>query len=533
MKISTTSLLISSLYLTGIPSVSFGDTPDSWPTWRPVSGNGVAENATPPTEWNNDKNIKWKTEVGGAGFSTPIIWKDKIFLLSAEPIGAAPDDVIADQPNAQRGGGPDAGQGPRGAGQGLGGRAPGGGPPPELMAEFDKDGDGELNEAERDALRSAMRARRGNQGGADQAQASRGGGQRQRGQGGGGGRGGRGGPNAPAQTILVHQFKVIALDRGTGRVLWESLAREEKPHEGHHPSHGYADASPVTDGSHLYASFGSRGIYCYDLEGNQIWETDLGDMRTRVGFGEGSSPALAGEYLIVLWDHEDDSSIVALDKKTGEEVWRQPRDERTSWTTPFIQEVDGKLQVIVAGTNATRSYDAKNGNLIWEASGLTSNVIPTPVVGHGNVYVTSGYQGNSVQAIKLTSKGDVTDTDSVLWRVRESAPYVASPVLSGDRLYVTKSFDAYISCLNALDGTHFYQDIELDALRGIYASPLAANGYIYVAGREGTTVVLKDSETFEIVATNKLDDKIDSSPVAIGNELFIRGHKYLYCISDT
>lgn len=532
MKFFTSSLLISSLYLTGIPGVSFGDAHDSWPTWRPASGNGVAEKATPPIEWGTGKNIKWKTEVGGTGFSTPILWKDKIFLLSAEPVGAASDLLGADPSNTQRGSGSSAGQGPRGGGQG--GRGPGGGPSPELIAEFDKDGDGELGDAERDALRSAMRTRRGDQGGPSQAQATRGGGQRQGSPlAAGEPRGRRGNPNRSAQTLLVHQFKVIALDKDTGKVIWERLAREEKPHEGHHPSHGYADASPVTDGNHLYASFGSRGIFCYDLEGNKIWETDLGDMRTRVGFGEGSSPALAGEHLIILWDHEDDSSIVALNKKTGEEVWRQSRDERTSWTTPLIQEVACKLQVIVAGTNATRSYDAKSGDLIWEASGLTSNVIPTPVVGHGNVYVTSGYQGNAVQAIKLTSKGDVTDTDKVIWRVRESAPYVASPVLSGNRLYVTKSFDAYISCLNALDGTHFYQDIKLDDLRGIYASPHAANGYIYVAGREGTTVVLKDSETFEIVATNKLDDKIDSSPVAIGSDLFIRGHKYLYCISDT
>lgn len=397
MKISTTALFISSVFAVSIPSVLCGAAQDSWPTWRPASGNGVAENAKPPTEWSDEKNIKWKTEVGGAGFSTPIIWEDQIFLLSAEPVGSVPDAVTADRPNSPQGGGPNAGQARRGGGQGQSGRGPGGGAPPELIAEFDKDGNGELSEAERDALRSAMRARRGGQGGPDQAQAPRGGGQRQRGPGGGG----RGNANATAQTILVHQFKVIALDRGTGKVLWESLAREERPHEGHHPSHGYADASPVTDGSHLYASFGSRGIYCYDLEGNKIWETDFGDMRTRVGFGEGSSPALAGEHLIVLWDHEDDSSIVALDKKTGEEVWRQARDERTSWTTPFIQEVDGKLQVIVAGSNATRSYDAESGDLIWEARGLTSNVIPTPVVGHGNVYVASGFQGNSVQAIKL------------------------------------------------------------------------------------------------------------------------------------
>lgn len=155
------------------------------------------------------------------------------------------------------------------------------------------------------------------------------------------------------------------------------------------------------------------------------------------------------------------------------------------------------------------------------------------MVGHGNVYVTSGYQGRSVQAIRLTSKGDVSDTDLVVWKTARVGSYVASPVLSGNRLYVTKGTDAYLSCLNALTGDFHYEDTELEGLRGLYASPLAANGYLYVVGREGGTVVLKDSEQFQVVAINQLDDKIDSSPVALGNELFLRGHKYLYCISGS
>ena len=535
MKTSRSLLVLSSLVLAAPVSHLFANGHGNWPIWRPTSGNGVAEHATPPLEWGDEKNIKWKAEISGAGYSTPIIWEDKIFLLAAVPVGEPPAAPVAQQQRRGPGGNQNAGgPGGRQRGQGgPGGRGQGGpggfGPPAELIAQFDKDGDGELNEEERSALRAEMRSRRGGGPGA-QAQGPGG---RQRGQGGPGGRpGGRGGPGG-GQVLQMHQFKVMALDRNSGEVIWEKLAREEMPHEGHHPSHGYADASPVTDGKHLWVSFGSRGIYCYDLDGNLVWEKDLGDMRTRVGFGEGASPALAGDNLIVLWDNEDQSYIVALDKLTGEQVWRQDRDERTSWTTPFIYEADGKLQVIVAGTNASRTYDAETAEIIWEANGLTSNVIAMPVVGHGNVYVTSGYQGNSVQAIKLSSKGDVSDSDDVVWRVRESGSYVASPVLSGERLYVTKSYDNVLSCMDALTGEYHYQDQRLSDLRGIYASPLGANGHIYVAGREGTTVVLKDSENFEVVATNKLDDKIDASPVAIGGELFIRGHKYLYCISES
>jgi outer membrane protein assembly factor BamB len=256
-------------------------------------------------------------------------------------------------------------------------------------------------------------------------------------------------------------------------------------------------------------------------------------MQIKMSFGEGSSPALAGENLIVPWDHEAGSFIVALNKKTGAEVWRTARDERTAWSTPLVVEVGGKSQIVLPATSRTRSYDAATGQLVWEATGLTPNVIPTAVTGHGMVYVTSGFQGSSMQAIKLTARGDISNTDAIVWNARKSTPYVASPVLSGDRIFMTKSTNEFLSCVNALTGEFNFQDQPLPGLRGgIYASPVAANGYLYVAGRQGVVLVLKDAATFEIVATNKLDDMIDASPVAVDKELFLRGHDYLYCIAE-
>ncbi len=345
----------------------------------------------------------------------------------------------------------------------------------------------------------------------------------------GSGGGGFGGGGKPTK---VHEFSVVAVNRKSGELLWQKVARREVPHEGKHQTNSFASGSPVTDGQHLWASFGSRGLYCYDLAGNLVWEKDLGDMQTRGGFGEGASPALAGDILIVPWDHEGGSFIVGLDKQTGAERWRKSRDERSSWSTPLVVEVGGKRQAIVAATNRTRSYDVATGDLVWEAAGLTPNVIPTPVTGHGLVYVTSGFQGNSVQAIKLTAKGDVTDTPDIVWSLRKGTPYVPSPVLSGDRLYFSKSNDAYLSCINALTGEPHYQDQQLAGLRGIYASPVAANGHLYVVGREGMVMVLKDTVKFEVVATNQLNDRIDASPVAVDRELFLRGHEYLYCIAE-
>lgn len=440
------------------PLAAVGETA-TWPTWRGSAGTGLAAGAKPPTTWNDQQNIKWKAKIPGAGFSTPIVWGNRIFLLTAietneerPPVATAAPSQPAPPPDA-----PPAKGGKRGSKGGFGG-----GPTPTKF----------------------------------------------------------------------HEFVVMALDRNTGKVAWQKTARREVPHEGHHATHGYASASPVTDGERLYVSFGSRGFYCYDLQGKLLWEKDLGDMRSKLGFGEGASPALAGDLLIINWDHEDQSFIVALNKKTGAEVWRTLREEKSSWSTPLIVEYEGRQQAIVAASKRTRSYDAKTGQLIWEASGLTGNVIPHPVVGHGLVYVMSGFQGNSIQAIKLSSKGDVTDTDNIVWSARQSAPYVPSPVLSGNRLYMGKGNDAYLSCLNALTGEPYYQNQPLEGVRGLYASPVAANGYVYVVGREGTVLVLKDAEKYEVVATNKLSDKIDASPAVLDGELYLRGHEYLYCIAE-
>ena len=195
-------------------------------------------------------------------------------------------------------------------------------------------------------------------------------------------------------------------------------------------------------------------------------------------------------------------------------------------------ESGGRTQAIVAAAGRTRSYDPATGELIWEAAGLTENVIPMPVTGHGLVYVMSGFRGFSIQAIRLDAKGDVTDSPAIAWNVRRSAPYVPSPVLSGDRLYMIKSNDAFLSCLNALTGEVIYQDQRLEGLRGLYASPLAAGGLVYLVGREGATMVIRDAAKFEIVSNNQLSDRFDASPVILGRELFLRGHQHLYCISE-
>ncbi|MEJ5260816.1 MAG: PQQ-binding-like beta-propeller repeat protein [Anaerohalosphaeraceae bacterium] len=331
----------------------------------------------------------------------------------------------------------------------------------------------------------------------------------------------------------VYRFSVVCLDRHTGKTLWETVVRQARPHEGHHSDHGFASYSPITDGVHLWANFGSQGLYCLDLDGQLKWKQDFGPFTIRAGFGEGGSPALAGDAVIVLHDHEGDSFIAAVHKETGKILWKKKRDEKTSWTSPLVVEAAGKMQVIVTGHNRTRSYDAKTGDIIWECGGgQTQNVVPTPVTGFGMVFCTSGFRGAKLQAIRLDRTGDLTGTDAVVWEVNQHTPYVPSPLLYEGKLYVFSSNNPVLSCYDAQTGKPYYTAQRLEGLNMVYASPVGAAGRVYAVGRNGTVCVLKNSETLEVLAVNKLEDGFDCSPVIVGPTLYLKGKQNLYCISE-
>jgi outer membrane protein assembly factor BamB len=249
-------------------------------------------------------------------------------------------------------------------------------------------------------------------------------------------------------------------------------------------------------------------------------------------FGEGSSPALAGDAVIVVVDHEGDSFIYALNKKTGDTIWKEGRDESTSWATPIAVEVKGKMQVIISATNFIRAYDLQTGELLWQCSGQTGNVIPSPVVGFGKVFCTSGFRGSALQAIELGRTGDLTGSDAVSWEVKEGTPYVPSPLLYGDKLYVCSVNRAVISCYQAETGKANFVKQRLEGMGEMFASPVGAADRVYFVGLNGKTQVIKLSEKFQVLATNNLDDKFDCSPAIVGDELFLKGKEHLYCITD-
>ena len=438
-------LVVVSLFALAVPAVAQdpADPDRFWGQWRGPLGTGVAPHGAPPVEWSESTNVRWKVEIPGRGSGTPVIWGDRLFVLTAVPTG---DEV-------------------------------------ESSGGF------------------FTRLRRRFVGG------------------------------APA--THVQRFLVLAVDRQDGRVIWERVALEELPHEGTHQTGTFASPSAVTDGEVVCAFFGSRGLYCYDMDGEPLWQTDLGDMRIRMGFGEGASPTLYRDLLILLWDHEDDSFIVAFDKRTGRERWRTPRDEMTSWTSPLVVELEDSAQVVTSATDAVRGYDVDTGRLLWQDEGVTLNAIPSPVAADGVVFVTSGFRGNRLAAIDLsTASGDIRGTDAVLWSVDRDTPYVPSPLLDDGLLYLLKSNSGVLTAFDARTGQPRYGPERLRGIRNVYASPVAADGRLYVTSREGTTLVLRTGPAFEVLATNTLDDGFDASPAIVDGEIYLRGQRYLYCIAE-
>ncbi len=339
-------------------------------------------------------------------------------------------------------------------------------------------------------------------------------------------------PMSPTQTDLVHQFTVISVDKTSGKINWKKVVKEELPIERTHELGSWASNSPVTDGENIFAFFGSRGLFCLDMKGNVKWERNFGQMDIVASFGEGSSPSMSKDKVFIQWDHQGKSFLFALDKKSGKDVWKAERDEITSWATPLVVDVNGKTQVITSASNKVRSYDAETGQIVWECTGMTKNVIPNPMYADGILYILSGFRGNAIKAIDLAkATGDITGNSAILWEYNQDAPYTPSAVLMDGKLYFLKGNNGIMTCLNAKDGKVIYSNQKVEGITNIFSSPTGNKDKIYIAA-VNTVAVVKAGENFVQTAKNTLDDTFEASPVIVGNDLFLRGAKYLYCISE-
>lgn len=337
----------------------------------------------------------------------------------------------------------------------------------------------------------------------------------------------------PKTTNFIHEFIILSIDRKSGETLWKTTLNEDLPHSGTHDLGSWASNSPVTDGKSIYAYFGSNGLYCVDMNGELKWKRDFGKMQKRMSFGEGSSPVLYKDKLIIVRDHEGQSTLHVMDKTTGKDIWKTNRDEGSTWVTPYILEYEGKTQLIISATGKIRSYNIESGDLIWEGSGMTYNVIPMPVVYKNLIFFTSGFRGNALLAVDITkAKGDIDNSDAIVWKYDKYTPYTPSPIIVEDKLYFLRINKGYLTCLDAADGKENYTIQKLEGIQDVFSSPTGINNKIYIAGANGTFSIVKGGSDFEVLATNTLEDSFHASPVIIGNNLYLRGFKYLYCISN-
>jgi outer membrane protein assembly factor BamB len=395
-----------------------------WAYWRGADATGMARGDAPLT-WSDTQNIRWKVSIPGRGFSSPVVWGDRIFLTTAVPGDAAA-------------------------------------------------------------------ARRG---------------------------------------LVEHRFVVQCYDRKSGKILWERVATTDTPHELAHPTYGsFASNAPVTDGKYVYAFFGSRGLHAFTIDGQPVWQKDFGRLRMFMTFGEGAWTWLEGDTLLVVLDHEGESFLVALDKATGKERWRTPRQGNTNWSGPYVTTVNGRKQVIVSATRESVGYDLETGQRIWWARGLGQNTIPQPIAADGLVFVMSGYRNPNLMAIRLGRTGDLTSTDAIAWENQRGNSYTPSPVLHDGILYLLTD-SGMLSALDAKTGKPHYLQERLPKPYQFKASPVGANGKLYLATESDDVVVVRMGPKFEVLATNTLKDQtFIATPAIADGEIYLRGQSTLFAI---
>ncbi len=328
------------------------------------------------------------------------------------------------------------------------------------------------------------------------------------------------------------QFVVICIDRRDGSMRWRKVVHEGLPVEAGHNTASLASASPVIDNARVYAHFGSHGLYCLDFDGEILWQKSFGQMHSKHGHGEGASPTLSGNTLIVNWDHEEKSFLAALNKLTGEVLWHRDRKEDTSWSSPIVIEHTGKKHVVVCGTNRVRGYDLQSGDVLWECGGMSSNIVATPVFANGVLYVGSSYEKKMLMAIDLVgATGDITGSKHVLWSRDRGTPYVPSMLLYDDALYFLAHYQNVLTRVHGPTGKDSPGAIRLSSLGSIYASPVGANGHVYITDLSGTTEVITHAAIPRTVAVNRLNENVNASLAIIDDEILIRGEKNLYCVA--
>ncbi|HVF90217.1 MAG TPA: PQQ-binding-like beta-propeller repeat protein [Blastocatellia bacterium] len=417
---------------------------EKWPQFRGPQSLGVADDPSLPDTWSVAENVAWKTDIPGSGWSSPVVWGDRIFITS----------VISSNEGEQ----------------------------PKKGLYF--------------------------------------GGERK----------------APSDE---HRWMVYCVDFKTGKIRWSKEVNRGTPPGPRHLKNTYASETPVTDGERVYAYFGTLGLFCFDMDGKQLWSKRWGPFNTRFGWGTAASPILHKNRLYIVNDNEDDSFVLALDKKTGEQVWRVKREEGSNWATPYVWENEYRTELVTSGTKRVRSYDL-DGKLLWELTGMSTIAIPTPFSKFGMVYITSGYVGDQhrpVYAIRAGAKGNITlargetRNEYIAWYQPQAGPYNPSPLVYGD-LYYTLLDRGFFTCHDARTGKEIYGKQRMESGAGAFtASPWAYNGKIFCLSEDGDTFVIQAGPEYKLLGKNSLNEMCMATPAIAGGSLIIRTASKLYRIT--
>ena len=418
---------------------------DNWPHFRgPTLNAAVADNPDLPEQWSGTENVEWVTDIPGLGWSSPVVWGQRVFLTTVTAVG---DFEL---------------------------------PKPGLYA-----------------------------------------------------------PNGrPDPVPLEHDWRVYCLDLETGAVLWQHSVRHGRPDFPRHMKNTYASETPTTDGEHVYVRFGDLGLYAFDMEGNEVWRLLIPDRQTRSAWGSASSPLVYDDKLIILYDNEEESWLAALDKRTGEELWRTARDEVSTWATPYVWENELRTEIVTSGVNRIRSYDL-DGRLLWEMDGRMSwAAIATPFSSHGLVYVNSGYfrdEHRPAYAIRPGAGGDITlaegerSNEFVAWYQPRAGNYNTSPLIYGD-IYYSLLDRGFFEAYDAVTGEEVYGRRRIRVGASFTSSPWAYNGKIFALSEQGDTYVIRAGREYEVIGVNSLDEMAMASPAIVGDRLLIRTSSKIYSI---
>ncbi len=422
---------------------------DNWPSFRGYRGSGIAHNQNLPLKWDGktSQNILWKIPIPGLGHSSPVIWKDKLFITTA--VGEKGD--------------------------------------PRLKV--------------------------GNYGSS---------------------------PDNPEK--FIHHFNVYCLSVKSGKIIWEKTAHKGIPKIQRHVKSSHANSSIATDGKYVIAFFGSEGLYCYDMKGKLLWKKDLGLLDAgafdspKIQWGFGSSPILYKGKVIVLCDVNNQSFMASFDAKNGNELWRTLRDETPTWGTPTIYEGKDQIQVIANGYKKIASYEVNTGKEIWWCKGGGDIPVPRPIISEDYVFLSNAHgKLRPIFVIDLKAKGNISLKDKetsnryVVWYKPRRGSYIPTPIVYGKYLYVADD-RGMLSCYGKKTGEEIYRLRITGDISPHSASPVIADGKLYITDEHGNTNIVKAGPKFKLEATNKLGESCLATPAISQQKIFIRTSKHIYAI---